>query len=322
VEETSDLEKKILELLNEKLMSVSQVANILGIRKDVAAGCLETLRQQGKLELFVVGKSNVYTVPRSVESRRTTRIIGIASGKGGVGKTVITINLSAALMEFGKKVIAIDADIKMSSLGLQLGMYHFPVTLNDVLRNNVDIFNSIYTHPSGIKMIPASLSAEETDVSNLKKVLNSSYFDDSILLLDSPPGLENTTIQALMSCNEVILITLPELPSLADLIKMKEKCDEVGAKPVGIIVNRYRKREKNQINLKEIETACELPVLGAIPEDDLIRKSIYKKEPAVFINPYSSSSIAFKKIAAKILGFEYNPPSLLSLRKLFWVLKR
>ena len=88
-----------------------------------------------------------------------TRIIGVVSGKGGGGKTVTTINLSAALMGFGKNVIAIDADVKMSGLGLQLGMYYFPVTLNDVLGNRGTIHESLYIHSSGLRIIPANANA-------------------------------------------------------------------------------------------------------------------------------------------------------------------
>jgi septum site-determining protein MinD len=323
VEEINELENKILDLLSKNLMSVSQVASTLGIRKDVAAGYLETLRQQGKLDLFIVGKSNVYTVPRKEEEvKKRVRTIGIISGKGGVGKTVVTINLAASLMSFGKNVIAIDADLKMSGLGLQLGMYHFPFTLNDVLKRDVNVLSALYIHPSGVKIIPASLSVEDVDVSNLRKALNSSYFDDSILLIDSPPGLDDNVIQVLKACDEVMIVTLPELPSVTDAIKVKEACDEAGVKLIGIIVNRYRKRERDQINLKEIGNACELPILGVIPEDSLIRKSIYKKEPAVILNPFSPSSLAFKKIAAKILGFDYNTPPFFRIRKLFWGLKK
>jgi Mrp family chromosome partitioning ATPase len=111
--ETANLENKITDLLSKNLLSVSQVAKALGIRKDIAAGYLETLKQQGKLELFVVGKSNVYTVPKksNMKTEKPIRKIGIVSGKGGVGKTVVTINLTSALMEFGKSVIAVDAKI-------------------------------------------------------------------------------------------------------------------------------------------------------------------------------------------------------------------
>jgi septum site-determining protein MinD len=322
--EETNLEDKILSLLDKNLMSVSQVANVLDIRKDVAAGYLETLRQQGKLKLFIVGKSNIYTVPREAETKteKSIRTIGIVSGKGGVGKTVVTINLISALMEFGKNAIAVDADIKMSCLGLQLGMYYFPVTLNDVLKNNTNILNAVYIHSSGIRIIPASLSIDSVDLLKLPETLYSPYFENSFLLIDSPPGLETNTNQVLKACSEAIIVTLPEIPTITDVIKMIDACKEAGTKPIGIIVNRYRKGEAGQINFKEIESVCELPVLGVIPEDKNIRKSIHKKMPVVFFNPYSSSSVAFKKIAAKILGFNYNPSAFSHVKKLFWGLKR
>lgn len=322
--EETNLESKIIDLLSKNLLSISQVAKTLDIRKDIASGYLETLKQQGKLELFVVGKSNVYTVPRKSNTKieKPIRKIGIVSGKGGVGKTVVTINLTSALMEFGKNVIAVDADIKMSCLGLQLGMYYFPITLNDVLKNDANVLNAIYIHSSGIRIIPASISVDSVDLSDINTTLSSPHFENSFLLIDSSPGLETNTIQVLKACDEVILVTLPEIPSITDVIKMKDACEDIGTKPIGIIVNRYRKHETGQINPKEIENACELPVLGVIPEDKNIRKSIHKEMPVVFFNPYSSSSIAFRKIAAKILGFDYTPPPLFHVKKLFWGLKR
>jgi len=60
---SNDFEKKILDLLNKELLSVSQIAKKLGIRRDVAAGYLEALKNQGKLEFHRVGRSNIYTVP-------------------------------------------------------------------------------------------------------------------------------------------------------------------------------------------------------------------------------------------------------------------
>ncbi|MEM7825821.1 MAG: P-loop NTPase [Candidatus Aenigmatarchaeota archaeon] len=278
-------EEKILSLLSRNLMSVTQLANTLGISKDKVSGYLENLRQQGKLNLFVVGKSNIYTL----KQEKTSKAVGIISGKGGVGKTVVTINLAAALMSFGKDVIAIDADIKMSGLGLQLGMYYFPATLNDVLNNNIDILNAVYIN--------------------------------SLVLVDSPPGLDLHTLEVIKSCKEVIIVTLPELPSVVDAIKTIEVCKEVGTKPIGIIVNRYRK-EKEQLNYKEIESSCELPVLGVIPEDKNIRKSIHKQTPAVLLNPYSPSSIEFKKVAARLLGFKYSAPFFHKVRGFFWGLRK
>ena len=314
-----ELENSILNLLSKNLMSVTQVANTLGIRKDLASKYLEFMRQQGKLELFVVGTSNVYTVPRSVQAdRRYARTIAITSGKGGVGKTVVTINLASALMEFKTNVIAVDADVKMSSLGLQLGMYYFPVTLNNILKDNVDILNALYMHPSGLRIIPASLSIDDVDISNFSnfsKSFANRYFDNTILLVDSPPGLEENTIQVMKACKETIVVTTPEIPAIADAIKTIDTAREVGSKVLGVIVNRYR-RTRKQISVDEIEAVCELPILGVIPEDKMIIKSIYKKMPVVFLNKYAKSSVAFKKIAARLLGFEYKPPLGVFLKRL------
>jgi cell division ATPase MinD len=246
------------------------------------------------------------------------RTIGIVSGKGGVGKTVTTINLAAAMMEFKSSVIAVDADIKMSGLGLHLGMCYFPVTLNDVLKDTVNVFNALYIHSSGLRIIPASLAVDPVDTSKLGTVLLNPYFENTTVLVDSPPGLGNDAIQVLKACKENIIVTLPEIPAVADTIRVIDVIRELGAIPLGIIVNRYKTGDPNQLSIKEIETACELPIIGTIPEDKNIRKSIYKKTPAVFLNPYSSSSIAFKKIAARILGLDYKPPRYTFFKKLFW----
>jgi len=250
------------------------------------------------------------------------RTIAIISGKGGVGKTIVTANLSAALMQFKKNVIALDADIKMSGLGLQLGMYYFPVTLSDVLMQKANIFEAVYIHPSGLRIIPASLCAQDVRVSRLKDILNDQFLDGNIVLVDSPPGLEKNTLSILKACKELLIVTIPEIPAIADVMKTIVAAKKAGAKPIGIIVNRYKRSEKNQISVKEIESACNVPVIGIIPEDKTIQKSIFKRVPAVFLDQYSASTIEFKKIAANLIEEKYLPPKFLSFKRFFRGLKK
>ena len=103
------------------------------------------------------------------------RIIGIVSAKGGVGKTVVTSNLGITLAsKFNKKVAVVDCNLTTSHLGLYLGLYSFPITLNNVLRNEAVIEQAIYPHPSGLKIIPASIELKELqniDTENLKQTL-------------------------------------------------------------------------------------------------------------------------------------------------------
>ena len=243
------------------------------------------------------------------------RSIAIVSGKGGVGKTTVTSNLTAALMQLKRNVIALDADIKMSGLGLQLGMYYFPVTLADVLNEKANIFEAIYIHSSGMRIIPASLCVRDVKVSRLKQIINDPFLDDNIVLVDASPGLEKSTIAVLKACKEIIIVTIPEIPAVADVMKTLVAAKKTDAKPIGIIVNRYKKKEKEQLTVKEIESTCDLPVIGVIPEDKTIAKSIFRRVPAVFLNPFSPSSIEFKKIAASLIGEKYTLPRFHSIKR-------
>ena len=167
--------------------------------------------------------------------------------------------------------------------------------------------DALYIHPSGIRVIPASLTIEDVETEKLKKVLLSSPIEDHILLLDAPPGLESNTLDVLKTCEEVVVVTTPEIPAIADVIKTMDVARALGALPLGIIVNKYMKNERDQLTLKEIEKACELPILGVIPESKLVRKSIFKGMPVVSLYPHSKVSIAFKRTAAKILGWKWEP---------------
>jgi len=250
------------------------------------------------------------------------RVISIVSGKGGVGKTTTVINLSTALMEFNKKVIALDADVKMSGLGLQLGMYHFPFTLNDVLMDKGKLFEAMYIHSSGLRIIPASLSSEDVNIYRLKEVLQDQFLEDNIVLVDSPPGLERNAMTILRVCPEILIVTTPEIPAITDALRVVSVCRGTNTKIIGIIVNMYKNREKSQVSTKEIESTFGLPVIGFVPDDRNIKRSIFKGMPCVLFNSYSPASIAYKKIAAHLIGKEYKLPRYFMLKKLFRGLKK
>jgi len=249
------------------------------------------------------------------------RSIGVISAKGGVGKTVVTLNLSAALMQLEKDVIVVDADIKASGLGLQLGMFHFPLTLNDVLERKTGILEAMYIHSSGMRIIPASLCLRNTKITRLGNVLNDPRLKENIVMVDAPPGMENNAYAVIRACKEAIFVTTPELPSVADVMKSIAAARKNNCKILGLVVNKYRKRSADQIKPKEIESACGVPVIGVVPEDGLITKSVFCGTPGLFLNPYSGASTAFKRIAARISGEEYRENRVL-LKRLLWRMKR
>lgn len=242
--------------------------------------------------------------------------IGIISAKGGVGKTAITINLSAALNSLNKNSIALDADVRMSGLSLQLGMYRFPVTLNDVLAHGNNILEALYIHSTGLRIIPASLYSENISIPKLEKSLREPSLANSIILIDSPPGLEASALAIPRICDEIVIVTLPEIPSVVNALKNIQAATNKQVKIRGIIVNRYLNGYKEQVRPEEIESVCGVPVIGIIPEDRSIRKSIFRRIPSFIMDPYSPSSIEFGKIASIIAGEKYKKPKNYNIKRI------
>jgi septum site-determining protein MinD len=169
----------------------------------------------------------------------------------------------------------------------------------------MSIFEAVYTHRSGIKLIPTSFFSEQPPQLSLSEILSNPNLGD-IILIDSPPGISGRVSEILNSCKEIILVVTPDIVSLTDAIKLIHVAKNFNVKPLGIIVNRYSEKIKNQTSLEEIEKTFEIPLLGTIPEDDLIRISVNERVPAFYLNPNSKVSQAFRKIAAEILGIPFD----------------
>ncbi|MHA2065763.1 MAG: AAA family ATPase, partial [Candidatus Thorarchaeota archaeon] len=90
-----------------------------------------------------------------------TRIICVASGKGGVGKTTVVANLAAGLAEFSKSVLVVDANTTTPNLGMHLGLSFYPGSLQDVLNRSIRAKDAMYFHESGFRVIPSDISLEK-----------------------------------------------------------------------------------------------------------------------------------------------------------------
>ena len=241
------------------------------------------------------------------------KILGIVSGKGGTGKTVTSLNIALALHEFGEDVIVVDADTTASTMGIHLGLYMFPNHLQDVLNQNIDIERAIYMHQTGLKFIPSSIDLEllDADVSKMRLALNKL---DATIIVDSPAGLDKGAISILDACDEVIIVTNPEMPTVANGAKIARMARDMKKNIFGVIITRV-KNNGWELTPEDIETMCETPVIGIVPEDMNVKRSIFEKVPIVSNVPYSPASIEYKRIAARLLGKTYEPPRHLALKK-------
>jgi len=226
------------------------------------------------------------------------------SGKGGVGKTTLVSNLGAALTKKGKSVIILDANISTPNLSLHLGIPFYPITLHDVLDGRYPIESAIYNHPSGLKVIPASLNIESVkngDMEKFEKVLLDLMGQAEIILVDSSPGLSKEALKAMSIADEIIVVTNPEIPALTDALRTIKIAEDNGVKVLGAVVNRV-KGHKHEISISEIKTMLDVPILEVVPEDINIPRSIAKMKPVVHHKPRSRSSKKFHRIASKIIG--------------------
>ena len=238
------------------------------------------------------------------------RVIGIVSGKGGVGKTVATVNLGLAFLELGKDVTIVDADMTASNLGIQLGFYPLqPFTLQSVLSSEVQLQNAIYLHPSGLRIIPSSVAVDKlVKSSRIKDVTKKLH---GLVIIDSPAGLDAEALAVLHACDDVLVITNPEYPAVTDAVKVIKHAREMGKNVLGIVVNRHRGK-KHELRPAEIEIMAETPVIGVIREDKDVRKSIFFKVPVMHAKPNCRASRDFRKLAHTVMGMEYREPSALS----------
>ena len=242
-----------------------------------------------------------------------SRIIGIISGKGGVGKTTFSANLALALSRLNKKVLLIDCNVTTPHMAYYLGAKYFSSTINEVLKGNMDIKHA----PSffnNILFIPASENMEDLinmDISKLDKHINKlikdTYYD--YILLDSAPGLGKEAVSVIKASKEIIFVTTPTIPNLVDVTKCAEVANRIGIKDFNVILNMVRSSEF-ELKPQEINNMLNFPLLGIIPFDKKVMDSTAKGVPILL--DYSRSHIEHKymEIAATLTGAQYNGYSL------------
>lgn len=235
-----------------------------------------------------------------------TKVIGIVSLKGGVGKTSVVSALGAAIAGFGKKVLLIDANLSSPNLGMHLNLIDPKLGLHHVLARKIKPSEAI--QDLGIfDVIPAGLF-ERTLVDPLKlkdriKILKRNY---DIVILDSSPALNDETLAVLLAADEIFVVTTPDHPTLSTTLKAIKIARKRGTPIQGLIVNKVYNKNF-ELSLDNLENTSEVPVMAVIPHDVNMLRALSEFTPSTIYKPRSEGSEEIKKLAATILGERYEP---------------
>ncbi len=235
-----------------------------------------------------------------------TRIICIASGKGGVGKTTTVANIGSALNKFGFDTIIVDGNFLTPNLGLQLGINNTSTNLLDVLNNNKSIFESVYLHPNGTKVIPSSINmwgVVKLPFNKLEELNKLRGFCD-LMLVDCAPGLSDDAKACIKASDEVVIVTNPEITSVTDSLKTVQLAKQLGKPVIGVVINKVNNKSY-EMSVKNVVDFLGVPLLGVVPDDESVKQAISNNKTVIDSKPFSKASIGFKKVAARIIGQDY-----------------
>ncbi|MFC7214249.1 cell division ATPase MinD [Saliphagus sp. GCM10025334] len=232
-------------------------------------------------------------------------VYAIASGKGGVGKTTTTVNLGTALAQAGKRVAIVDVDLGMANLAGFVSLTPESTTLHDVLASDASIEDATYNLAENIVAIPSGTGLDdyaETSPEGLREVVETLREQFEYVLLDVGAGVSHETVLPLGLADAVFLVSTPEPASVHDVKKTIELTERAGGSTAGLIVTRTR--PAGDVSYDEIADRLDVALLGTIPDDSLVRESVYAGTPLVVHDPETPAAVAYRRLAADLAGIE------------------
>ena len=257
---------------------------------------------------------------RVVKQRKIPRVITVTSGKGGVGKTNLAVNLGIALSRLGQRVVVMDADLGLANVDIIMGIVPMH-SLSDVVRGTKTLEEILISGPEGVKVIPggsgladlANLSYEQRD--RLLDGLLSLETMAEIMLIDCSAGLSRTVLSFISAADEVIVITTPEPTAITDaygIIKVVTKYKIHDR--VSLVVNQVRDhREASEIAGRFADVSrkflqVDVNFLGEICSDQQVVRAVKLQQPFITLFPRARATQDVESIASRLLGLSSAKP--------------
>ncbi|MHB9145588.1 MAG: MinD/ParA family protein [Symbiobacteriia bacterium] len=258
-------------------------------------------------------KSEIKSKGRGLEQHRA-RVVAITSGKGGVGKTNFAVNLALALIQRGREVLLLDADLGLANVDVVLGTnptYH----LGHVVRGEKRLQDVAYRGPLGLKLIAGGSGLNELlDVGEIEmkrfisglEVLSNQC---DYLLLDTGAGLSHQVTSFVLAADEILVVTNPEPTAMTDAYAtIKVIGRQNPSANVRLVMNAVEDDEEADLAINRLTMAAlrflglHVDSLGAIPYDGSVTKAVKKQQPYLLAFPGAPAARAVKELAANLEG--------------------
>jgi len=248
---------------------------------------------------------------RQMKRSHPVQVIAVTSGKGGVGKTNVAVNLSVAMAEMGRRVFLMDADMGLANVDVMLGL-HPLYNLSHVICGERTLEEILVEGPQGVQIVPAASGtqrmAELTEAENAGVIRAFSDLAHRVdtLVIDTAAGIAHSVVSYCKAAQEVLVVVCDEPTSITDayaLIKVMSR--EHGIRRFRILANQTHSAQEGRELFEKISRASDrfldvtLEFVGVLPYDPLVRKAVQKQRPVVEAFPRSRIATAFKNLAQK-----------------------
>lgn len=251
---------------------------------------------------------------REAAARTPGRTLAITSGKGGVGKTNLALNLAIALSELGNRVLVLDADIGLSNVDLISGVDP-PYTLADALLGKRTLPEILADGPSGIKIlsggsgVPALSQIDDRTRGQFIREIRSLEREFHFILIDTGTGLVPQVTDFVLNCREIVVVTTAEPTAITDTYAMiKFILGEHPDAEIQLLVNMATSRGESEEVFDKLNLVIshflkrEIAYLGCLPADRNIPKAVRQHQPFVLAHPKTEGARGIREIARTMLN--------------------
>ena len=252
---------------------------------------------------------------RKMQDLKQIKVIAVSGGKGGVGKTNVSLNTSIALAQQGKKVLVLDADLGLANVDVMLGL-RVQRNISHVLSGECELDDIIIEGPGGIKIIPATSGTQSmvdltpSEHAGLIRAFSDMQTEFDVLIVDTAAGISDMVLSFARASQDVMLVVCDEPTSITDCYAlMKLLSRDHGVFKFKVVANMVRSPKEGEqlfakltkVTDRFLDVALEL--VAVVPFDENIRKAVRKQKAIVDAFPDSPASKAFASLARKVISW-------------------